>query len=118
MTADLFLLVGKPVDFIQHQLVLTVAHDAIVEGSAGDLRNTAENSLSGLPYVIAFLRLLHYLAEELMTFWARCGHFLYATPEGIERKRELARERTSAHLRLLHWVLDGNELNEYYYDCL
>ena len=60
----------------------------------------------------------HNLAEELMRFWGRRGRFLYATPEGIERKRELARERTSAHLRLLHWVLDGNELDEFYFDCL
>ena len=55
----------------------------------------------------------HNLAEELMRFWGRCGRFLYAAPEEIERQIELARERVCAHLRLWHWVHDGND-----FDCL
>ena len=59
----------------------------------------------------------HNLVEELMRFGGRRGRFLYA-PEKIERQLELAKERISAHLRLLHWVLDDNKLDEYYHNCL
>ena len=53
------------------------------------------------------------VAEELMGFWGRRARFLYAAPEEIERQIELARERTSDHLRRLCWVLDGNKLKKY-----
>ena len=60
----------------------------------------------------------HNLAEELMRCWGRHGRFLYAAPEEVERHIEVAKQRLSAYLRLLHWVLDGNALDEYYYECL
>ena len=53
-----------------------------------------------------------------MRFWGRRSRFLYAAPGEIERQIELAREQIISHLRLLHWVLNDNELDEYYYDCL
>ena len=60
----------------------------------------------------------HNIADKLMRFWGRRDRLLYFAPEEIERQIELATERVSAHLRLLHWVLDGNKLDEFYYDCL
>ena len=48
-----------------------------------------------------------------MRFWGKRGRFLYAAPGEIERQIQLARERISAHLRLLHGVLDGNDLTAF-----
>ena len=53
------------------------------------------------------------LVEELMRLWGWPNRFRYSAPEEIERQIELAKERTSGHLRRLCWVLDGNKLKEY-----